>query len=67
MGRVYEARDRVLGRRVALKFVHGGDNAELMAEARMIARLAHPNIVAVHGVGTFRGMLRASHERPKCD
>ena len=57
MGLVYEAHDAELDRRVAIKLlreVHGvsEDRAALMREARALARLSHPNIVAVfdHGV-----------------
>src|SRR5262245_45437513 len=53
MGIVYEAEDRELGRRVALKVLPDGEeSAELRArfarEAQAAARLAHPNIAAVH-------------------
>jgi serine/threonine-protein kinase len=54
MGAVYEARDRVLARDVAVKVLHGaagGDRrtlARLRREARAAATLAHPNIVAIH-------------------
>ena len=53
MGVVYAAYDPELDRRVALKVLRrtrAGDR--LRAEARAIARLAHPNVVAVHDVGT---------------
>src|SRR4051812_24745642 len=47
MSRVYEADDRTLGRRVALKFVRFGDGAlgegGPQREARALARLSHPN------------------------
>ena len=49
MGVVYRAADRVLGREVALKVVHGG----ALGEARMTARLEHPGIVPVHDAGTL--------------
>lgn len=62
MGQVYLARDIVLGRLVALKFMHAGsitqaDLDAVMSEARAIARLNHPNIVSIYGVGTW-------HDRP---
>jgi tetratricopeptide (TPR) repeat protein len=62
MGRVYAAIDPDLGRRVALKLVRdaGGSaeeardrQARLLREAQAMARLAHPNVVAIHDVGTF--------------
>lgn len=56
MGVVYRVRDTALGREVALKVVTpgatGNDPAgRLWHEARAIARLEHPGIVAVHDVG----------------
>lgn len=57
MGTVYLARDLDLGRRVAIKMLSRGlvDNAELVTrferEARMMARLDHPNLVPVYAVG----------------
>jgi tRNA A-37 threonylcarbamoyl transferase component Bud32 len=54
---VYRARDRVLGRLVAIKVVRphsiaSADDAmqRLAREARTVARLHHPNIVTVHAV-----------------
>ncbi|WP_411280098.1 protein kinase domain-containing protein [Gemmatimonas sp.] len=54
---VYRARDRVLGRDVAIKVVRGrpgGLDDELIArlgrEARMVAQLQHPQIVSVYAV-----------------
>jgi len=61
MGEVYLARDTRLGRRVALKVVHGdrvdSDDAldRFMLEARTTAQFAHPHIVAIHGVGSVDG------------
>ena len=59
MGVVYEARDPVLDRTVALKVVQPparGDEARpyeerFLAEARIAAALHHPGIVVVHDVG----------------
>src|SRR5262245_16981073 len=52
---VYKARDSHVYRLVALKVlrVHSGDDMEarLRREARMAARLLHPNIVAIHDFG----------------
>ncbi|MBK8716536.1 MAG: serine/threonine protein kinase [Deltaproteobacteria bacterium] len=61
-GAVYAARDDKLGRDVAIKLVRVGgldgfdDSASegrLRREARAIARLAHPNIVAVFDLGRY--------------
>jgi serine/threonine protein kinase/tetratricopeptide (TPR) repeat protein len=57
MGVVYRARDRVLGRDVALKLVlpeHAGDTAarqRFLREARAAAVLTHPGIAAVYEAG----------------
>jgi tetratricopeptide (TPR) repeat protein len=54
MGDVYGAYDPVLDRKVALKVLRGDAgrlDAGLLAEARAAARLAHPNVVAIHEVG----------------
>lgn len=58
MGEVYAAYDRRLDRKVALKLLRpdrSGDReaARLLREAQALARLAHPNVVAVHDVGVF--------------
>jgi serine/threonine-protein kinase len=56
MASVYLARDRTLDRQVALKVMHPGLFAtadmqrRFFREARLVARLNHPNIVAVHAV-----------------
>src|SRR5438045_9015367 len=46
-------------RRVAVKFVHPGKDpaarARLIEEARAIARLQHPNVVAIYRVADFDG------------
>jgi Tol biopolymer transport system component len=51
MGVVLEARDPELDRRVALKLLHAGDGSHLQREAQAMAKLSHPNVVAVHDVG----------------
>jgi len=57
MGVVYAAYDPDLDRRVALKLLlpqaDGGTHSagRLLREAQALARLAHPNVVAVHDVG----------------
>jgi serine/threonine-protein kinase len=61
MGEVYEARDLVLGRRVAIKVLPvsvGSDERylrRLRREARTAAALMHPNVVAVHDLGVDGG------------
>lgn len=62
MGVVWAARDRVLDRRVALKVLHDAflgeaDQQRLAAEARAMARLSHPNVVAVYDVGERDGRM----------
>jgi serine/threonine protein kinase len=56
MGTVYAARDRVLDRRVAIKVLRPeltGERAakRLVTEARILARLKHPNLVTVYHAG----------------
>jgi hypothetical protein len=54
MGEVWEAHHAALDRRVALKLVHVGAEpmrARLLHEARLLASLRHPSIVAVHDAG----------------
>jgi len=59
MGVVYRARDRRLGRLVALKQILGGESEEdrrrFLREAEVVARLSHPNIVALHAYGEEGG------------
>ena len=59
MGEVYAAFDPTLDRKVAIKLLFPGleQNAreQMLAEARALARLAHPNVVAVHEVGEANG------------
>ena len=57
MGRVYRARDRALGREVALKVLtpqfsrQQEQLARFQREARVLASLNHPNIATIHGLG----------------
>jgi tetratricopeptide (TPR) repeat protein len=60
MGVVYSAFDPELDRRVAIKILqaqHGGSESGgqswLLREAQAMARLAHPNVVAVYDVGVM--------------
>jgi tetratricopeptide (TPR) repeat protein len=60
MGVVYAAYDPELDRKVALKLLHAevaGDagQARFLREAQALAKLSHPNVVAVHDVGTAGG------------
>ena len=58
MGEVYRARDPRLGRDVAIKVLPGVFSADVdrldrfEQEARAAAALSHPNILAVHDIGT---------------
>src|SRR5262245_13733981 len=60
MGAVFEARDLLLDRAVALKLLSGEllgpeGRERLLQEARAAARLTHPNIVAVFDAGNAAG------------
>jgi tetratricopeptide (TPR) repeat protein/predicted Ser/Thr protein kinase len=61
MGVVYLARQRSLGRRVALKVLRPAERLldrlvqRFMEEARHLARLRHPHIVSIHEVGDAHG------------
>src|SRR6516162_2635219 len=58
MAVVYEARHLRLNRHVALKMIRAGEQAtpeqlvRFCAEAEVVARLRHPNIVQIYEVGT---------------
>jgi WD40 repeat protein len=62
MGVVYKARDKKLGRLVAVKMVRSAAHASpselarFRAEAESVARLQHPNVVQVFGVGEHGGL-----------
>ena len=54
-GNVYRAYDPILRRNVALKLSrrsHSAAEAAMIAEARLMARLRHPAILAIHGADT---------------
>jgi WD40 repeat protein/tRNA A-37 threonylcarbamoyl transferase component Bud32 len=62
MGVVYKARDKKLGRFVAVKMIRSAAHASqselarFMSEAEAVARLQHPNVVQVFGVGEHGGL-----------
>ncbi|MGE0550763.1 MAG: tetratricopeptide repeat protein [Kofleriaceae bacterium] len=79
-GAIYAAEDPELDRRIALKVLRapaGTATTALLHEAKAMAKLAHPNVVAIHDVGiadgrafiamelvtgqTLRAWLAASH------
>jgi len=63
MGSVYRARDLTLDRPVAIKVISGdmATNPQLkerfLLEARTVAKLRHPNLVAVYSAGDAAGLL----------
>ncbi len=64
MGNVYAAYDRELDRRVAIKLLrrdYGAhadeERARVLREARALARLADPHVVAIYDVGELRGRV----------
>ena len=68
MGEVYRARDAKLGRDVAIKVLPEqlAGNPEALArfgrEARVVAALSHPNILAIHDFGNAGGVTYAVME-----
>jgi predicted ATPase/serine/threonine protein kinase len=63
MGVVYEAIDTRLGREVALKLLlpqlmpAASSKPRLFREARALAKISHPNVVAVYDVGEINGVV----------
>jgi eukaryotic-like serine/threonine-protein kinase len=66
MGTVYRARDRRLGREVAIKLrppaAEGQTSCRLLCsllgrEAQVMAQLSHPNLVGIYDVGEHRGCI----------
>src|ERR1022692_3659392 len=63
MGEVYAAHDPELDRRVAIKILRAKarpddiEAARLLREAQAVAKLSHPNVVAIHDVGTAAGRM----------
>jgi Tol biopolymer transport system component len=68
MGEVYRARDTRLGRDVAIKILperlatDPGAVSRFEQEARAVAALSHPNILAIHDVGRDAGVTYAVTE-----
>ncbi len=68
MGEVYRARDTRLQREVAVKVLRGfsGGSSDAIErfhrEARAVAALSHPNILAIHDVGEENGVIYAVME-----
>ena len=68
MGEVYKARDTRLERTVAIKVLPSrlASDADALArferEARAVAALSHPNILAIHDFGTHEGIAYAVTE-----
>ncbi len=70
MGLVYAAYDPELDRKVAIKLMHVEEDASrvrrrqemLLREAQALARLAHPNILAIHDVGVHDGQVFVAME-----
>jgi tetratricopeptide (TPR) repeat protein/predicted Ser/Thr protein kinase len=70
MGIVYAAYDPELDRRVAIKLIRAAVDparaetakVRLLREAQSLAKLAHPNVIAVHDAGTFDGQVFVAME-----
>ena len=68
MGEVYRAHDERLDRDVAIKVLHKAvaQDADRLArferEAKAVAKLDHPNILAIHDFGTDQGVTYAVTE-----
>lgn len=62
MGLVYHARDRRLGRSVAIKILRAGELASgstidrFRREALALARISHPVIVPIYDIGDYNGL-----------
>ncbi|HTD52428.1 MAG TPA: ABC transporter substrate-binding protein, partial [Thermoanaerobaculia bacterium] len=62
MGVVYRARDPLLNREVAIKFISSADLApdiegRFQREAQIVAQMDHPAIVPIHDLGRHEGSL----------
>ncbi len=63
IGQVIEGMDLHLGRRIAIKVLHGAPDvtrdriARFLAEAQITAQLEHPSVIPVHEIGLMPGGL----------
>src|SRR6476660_2645443 len=60
MGRVYEAMDPVIGRRVAVKTISldvadAETRTRFFREAQAAGQLSHPNLITIHDIGEAEG------------
>ena len=68
MGEVYRARDTRLDREVAIKVLperlarDAGALARFEREAKVLAALSHPNVLAIHDFGSEKGVAFAVME-----
>lgn len=68
MARVYEAQDRELRERVAIKTLLSGgklgglDEERLLREVQISRRITHPNVVRVYDIGRFPGGIFVTME-----
>lgn len=68
MGDVYLCDDAALGRQVAVKIMHSYDQSDtdiisrFILEGKALAKLTHPNIVSVFGLGEDKGFLYIAME-----
>lgn len=68
MGDVYLCDEKALGRKVAVKIMHSLDAGDpdaagrFLLEGKALAKLSHPNIVSVFGLGEDRGYLYIAME-----
>lgn len=66
MGQVFVGFDEDLGRRVAIKVLHGGggpaEHDRMRREAQALAQLSHPNVVQVYEVGEHDGSVFVAME-----
>jgi tetratricopeptide (TPR) repeat protein len=66
MGIVYAAYDPKLDRDIALKLLRpehlSGSEERLDREAKLMARLSHPNVITIYDVGTFANQIYVAME-----